>query len=250
MSALFRLALSPEGVHRVEVIPIQALPGHTVPAEPAEAGRILDEMRSLCTPLGTSLRIRKDRAGRPLGVVDVPEPEVTPRPPVREGLSFAKFPRTREIPPGRAGGAIRKEVPKDAVKLEPPVELAPAVELLGFRLPPAAREGGILNITTWWRVTRPVREYRLLAFELVTDGGVLRRGTPWYTRHDPGDWSLPLARMEPGEIVEDFYPARLAGLPAGNCEVRALVLDPARPGAKRPLGRGQILGTVRIRPDQ
>ena len=98
----------------------------------------------------------------------------------------------------------------------------------------------------WWRIARPLREHWLLSFELVTAGEILRRGTPWYTRHDPGDWSLSLSQIRPGEIVEDFYPARLSGLPPGDCEVRVLVLDPARPAGRRILGKVQVLGIVRI----
>ncbi len=249
MSALFRLSISPAGVHQVEVIPIRALLGHTVLAGPEVSEQILEEMESLCSPLGTKLRIREGKDGRPIGVLDIPAPQVTQRPPVKDDLSFVLFPAAREFSAPRADGVIRKDLPEDSqdtVKLNPPIELAPGMELLGFHLPETARERGILNITTWWRLKRPVKNHWLLAFELETAGEIFRRGTPWYTRHDPGDWSIPVSQIQPGEIVVDFYPARLSGLPPGSCEVRAVVLDPARPEGKGILGRTQVLGRVEV----
>lgn len=50
------------------------------------------------------------------------------------------------------------------------------------------------------------------------------------------------------EIVEDRYPARLQDLPPGDCEVKVLVLDPARPEGDRILGKPKVLGRVSIEP--
>lgn len=48
--------------------------------------------------------------------------------------------------------------------------------------------------------------------------------------------------------IEDRYPARLQDLPSGRCEVKALVLDPARPEGERVVGRPMVLGEVSIEP--
>jgi hypothetical protein len=126
--------------------------------------------------------------------------------------------------------------------------MAPGVELLAYRLPGAVREGGILIVSTWWRVTAQVDRHVMPALHLSTGGETVRRGTPWYTRHDAADWAVPLARLRPGQIVEDRYPARLAGLPAGPCEVRAVVIDTTRPEERRQLAKPHLLGTVQVRP--
>ena len=86
------------------------------------------------------------------------------------------------------------------------------------------------------------------AFHLSPEGETPRRGRPWYTRHDAADWTLPLWLHKPGTIVEDRYPARLAGLPAGPCKVYAVVLDTTRPEGHRPLGEPHLLGEVEILP--
>jgi len=151
-SGLFRIHLSTDGVHKIEIIPTQALNGHTVLAGHEQAHEILTEMRDLCSALGTSLLIDEDLEGRPVGVIDI-------------------------------GG----------VWMIPPAELAPRVELLASRLPDTAIEGGILHLSTWWRVTGPVDRNIMPAFRLSVEGETPRRGTPWYTRHDPGDWTVPLS---------------------------------------------------------
>lgn len=234
MSAVFRLRLSPRGIHRVDILPIEALDGRTVRASAAANRATLDEMRRLCAPFGTALREEHDETGALMGVIDVAAPAA-----IRAGSGAppadrAVFPRTREA------------VPPDAIAIDPPRELAPGVELIGYRLPSRAREGGMLTVTTWWRVTREVKAHWLVALELVTGGTMARRGTAWYTRHDPGDWSLPFSRMRPGDIVEDAYPARLQGLPPGRCEVRAVIIDPERPEDRRALAPPFVLGTVEI----
>jgi len=99
------------------------------------------------------------------------------------------------------------------------------VELLASRLPQSAVEGGILQVSTWWRVAGEIPPNVMLALQLSVEGQTPRRGTPWYTRHDPGDWTAPLSLLKPDQIVEDNYPARLAGLPAGTCKVYAVILD-------------------------
>ncbi|MBP7049623.1 MAG: serine hydrolase [Phycisphaerae bacterium] len=250
-SALFRLHLSPKGVHRIEVIPALALEGHTVLARSPEANGILVEMRDLCSALGTNLVVEEDIEGRPVGVIDLPEPRATwPSRPRLGKDHVAQPPSAGETPcspaaPGwgkntpEGGGAtdlltfspsisdavLVSEVPEDARRVTPPAELAPKVELLASRLPQSAVEGGILRVSTWWRVAGEIPPNVMLALQLSVEGQTPRRGTPWYTRHDPGDWTAPLSRLKPGQIVEDNYPARLAGLPAGTCKVYAVVID-------------------------
>jgi hypothetical protein len=245
--ALFRLHLCANGVHRVEIIPIQALNGHTVLGGYKEAHEILTEMRDLCSSLGTSLIIDEDVEGRPLGVIDIPEPKATSRPEPDPGLAFAAFPaHGEEIEPMLCEVALTPEIPKDAHKVLPPAELAPAVELLAFHLPDTAVEGRILHLVTWWRVTGQVDRNVMPAFRLSVEGETPRRGTPWYTRHDPGDWTVPLSLLKPGQIIEDRYPARLAGLPAGPCKVYGIVIDTNQAEGSRILGEHHLLGEVEI----
>lgn len=254
-SAIFRLALSRRGVARVEAIPIEVREGHTELASGAEALATLEELRRLSLSLGTEVRISRGASDAPIAIVEVADPRATPRSPVAEGLESASLPRAAAFPSPRAESAIVPALPEVAARFEPPAELAPGIELLGASLPDEAPEGGILTVATWWRLRREVSEPWLVALELAAGGtgpegsrNLERRGTSWYTRHDPGDWLLPFARLRPGEIVEDRHPARLEGLPAGLCEVRALVLDPRKPEPERALGPAKALGAVTILP--
>jgi len=248
-SGLFRIHLSTDGVHKIEIIPIQALNGHTVLARYDEAYEILTEMRDLCSALGTSLLIDEDLEGRPVGVIDIPEPQVTSRPEPDPGLAFATFPaRGEDISPTVSAAILTPEIPESSREVIPPIPLAPRVELLASRLPDTAVEGGILHLSTWWRVTGPVDRNVMLAFRLSVEGETPRRGTPWYTRHDPGDWTVPLSLLKPGQIIEDRYPARLAGLPAGPCKVYAAVIDTTQTEGSRIQGEPHLLGEVKILP--
>lgn len=247
-SALFRLYLTPAGIQRVEVLPILVLEGHSVPATGEEAVEILTGMDVLCAPLGTRLSREKDDRGRLLGVIDLGAPSGT-----RRGAGDARpvggtSPSTLPGDPLPARGRLAGEIPEDARKILPPVTVAPGLELTALQLPETVAEGGILYIRTWWRVKAEVSRSTLLAFQLRVSGLTARRGTPWYTRHDAADWSVPLSRMEPGEVVEDLYPARLQGIPCGSCDVSAVVLDSSRPPGERLLGIPCSLGTIQIKP--
>ncbi len=249
LSAIFRLQLSPRGVHRVEVVPTLALNGHTVLAGCEEARECLAELSELCSALGTELGIDEDLEGRPMGVIEVPEPRVSPRARPGPEAAGATLPlRGERIPLSVPDDALAAEIPEDASPIQPPAALASGVELLASRLPPTAEEGGILNIHTWWRVSGPVGRYAMPAFHIETAGETPRRGLPWYTRHDAADWTVPLHRLEPGDVVEDRYPARLQGLPAGICSVWAVVIDTTLPEGERVLGEPCLLGRVAIRP--
>lgn len=248
-SGLFRLHLSKEGVHKIEIVPVQALEGHTILARSKEADVILAEMRDLCSALGTNLVIDEDIEGRPIGVIDIAEPKATPHPEPDRGLALAMFDAPRkEVAPMVSEAVLVSEMPEDARGVIPPAELAPGVELLASRLPQTVVEGGILQVSTWWRVTGSVEQNVMLALRLSVESETPRRGTPWYTRHDPGDWTMPLSRLEPGQIVEDDYPARLAGLPAGTCKVHAAVIDTTRSENSQILGQPHFLGEVQITP--
>jgi CubicO group peptidase (beta-lactamase class C family)/transglutaminase-like putative cysteine protease len=246
---LFRLHLSPKGVHKIEIIPTEVLNGHTILAGYEEAHKTLAEMRDLCSALGTRFVIDEDVEGRAMGVIDIAEPKATRRPELDAGLASATFPvHGKDISPAVAEAALTPEIPQGARKVIPPAELAPKVELLASRLPGTAVEGGILHLSTWWRVTGPVDRNVMLAFRLSVAGETPRRGTPWYTRHDPGDWTVPLSLLKPGQIVADEYPARLAGLPAGPCKIYAVVIDTTRIQGSRILGEPHLLGEVDILP--
>ncbi|MBN1851881.1 MAG: CapA family protein [Pirellulales bacterium] len=247
-SALFRLSLSNKGVHAIEVLPIQALNGYTVRSNRPEANATLAEMRDLCAALGTDLIISEDIEGRPMGILSITEPVVTARAVPHPTESCSQFPAKHPKIQPRIGEDQRTtEIPHDAHLIHPPAELAPGAELVAYQLPETATEGGILYISTWWRVTRPVARHVLPAFHLRPSGkDTPRRGTPWYTRHDAGDWTVPLALVQPGTtLIEDFYPARLDGLPAGPCDVVAMLIDTTQLDGQQILGSHQ-LGSVQI----
>ena len=164
-------------------------------------------------------------------------------------VACVSFPaEVKEIPGTIDEVVFDNEIPDDARKFDPPVELASNVELVASVLPETAEEGGLLHLATWWRVTGSVERHIMPAFHICPGGETPRRGTPWYTRHDAGDWAVPLARLKPGTIVDDRYPARLAGLPTGKAKVYAAVLDAAKPNGGRICGEPQLLGEVEIVP--
>lgn len=119
-------------------------------------------------------------------------------------------------------------------------ELVPEVVLVPIAITSRAGPSVLYRLE---RVERNV----MLAFHLRPQGATPRRGTPWYTRHDASDWAVPLAELDPGTIVEDRYPARLAGIPAGTLEVYAAMLDTTRAEGRRIVGKSQLLDTVKIR---
>lgn len=248
-SALFRLHLSKAGVHKIEVLPVEALEGHTVLAQYEAAAETLAEMRVLCSALATELSVEEDIEGRPMGVVHIAGPKVTVRAEPDPKLACTSFPAdTEPIQPVVDDNLLTGEIPEDARKLIPPAKIAPGVELMAYRVPATTDEGGILQLVTWWRVTGPVGSSVMPAFDLRPGNGETpRRGTPWYTRHDAGDWTVPLTRLKPGAIVADHYPARLAGLPAGPCDVYGVLIDAARPEGDCVLER-QHLGKIEIVP--
>jgi hypothetical protein len=245
--ALFQLHLAADGVHRIEVLPTQVLEGHTVLAGIDEAQQTLSEMSELCSALGTDLVIDEDPEGRPMGVVQVAESRTTDHGQPDPNLDCVTFPtETTEIPITVDTAFLDGEIHDDAQKLTPPIDLAPNVQLIAHRLPKTASAGGILELSTWWRVTGPVPPNVMVAFHISPDGDTPRRGTPWYTRHDAADWTVPFSRVEPGTIIRDQYPARLAGLPVGPCKVYAAVIDTSRPKGDRIFAEPRLIGQVEI----
>ncbi len=245
--ALFRLHLSISGVHKIEVVPTQVLEGHTILARYDEARQTLSEMRQLCSALGTELLTEEDLASRPVGVIQVAEPTSTPHGQPDPNLACVTFPvGEAEIPATVDTESLNHQIPEDARKPAAPVELAPSVQLIAYRLPETAEEGGILQFSTWWRVTGPVKPNVMPAFHISPKGDTPRRGTPWYTRHDAADWTVPFSRVEQGTVIKDQYPARLAGLPVGPCKVYAVVIDTTRPDGDRILVEPHLMGQVEI----
>jgi hypothetical protein len=245
--ALFRLYVSTKGVHKIEVIPTQVLEGHTVLAAYDEAQQTLSEMQQLCSALGTKLPIDEDLAGRPVGIVQVAEPDTTAHGQPDPKLACATLPASAaEIPATVDGEFLNRPIPQDALQPDAPVELAPHVQLVAYQLPERAQQGGILALSTWWRVTGPVKPNVMPAFHICPEGETPRRGTPWYTRHDAADWTVPLSLVTPGTVVKDQYPARLAGLPTGPCKVYAVVVDTTRADGNRSLSEPHLMGRVEI----
>ena len=137
--ALFRLHLSASGVHKIEVLPTQVLEGHTVLAGYDEAHQTLSEMRDLCSAFGTDLLIDEDLEGRPVGVIQVAEPNTTARGQPDPNLACVTFPASgAEIPATVDAEFLADKIPEDARKPMPPVELAPGVQLIAYRLPETA----------------------------------------------------------------------------------------------------------------
>lgn len=243
-SALFRMALSPRGVHRIEVIPVEALTGHSVLARGDAARAILAEMADLCRPFQTPFAVRAGGADSHglVGVIDIPVAETGERKKTEKPAAVKNPPASLSGEAARAG-----PLPANAVKQAPAAALMPGVLLEGFVLPKTAAEGGILPIATWLRITAKVDANILVAYHLQSGTETYRRGTPWYTRHDAADWTLPLCRMAPGERVKDAYPARLSGLPAGPCRVSICLINTALPEGRRVVGKPFFMGTVMIR---
>lgn len=247
-TALFRLVLSPRGVHRIEVLPAQARHGHTVLPTTSDAREILSEMRGLCSGLDTELTVSEDLAGRPIGVINIDAPEVTPRKsPSVQDTAAGKPIADQKLLASVGASPPSNTLPEASNRLPSPIALAPGLELLGYSVPEIAAQDGILRVSTWWKATDKVPENTLLALHLCPQGKTPRRGTPWYTRHDAGDWAVPLHRLQPGAIVEDDYPCRLAGLPPGPCKVYALVIDTSRPEVDRILCQPVQIGEVLIK---
>ncbi len=84
------------------------------------------------------------------------------------------------------------------------------------------------------------------AGSLSPEGETPRRGTPWYTRHDPGDRSVPFSLLKPGDIVKDHYPARLQGLPPGRCRIYAMIIDTSINEGNRIQGKPRYIEDVEI----
>jgi hypothetical protein len=153
-----------------------------------------------------------------------------------------------EISPAVADTFVVTDLPEYARQATQPAELAPKVHLLAYSLPGKVVEGGVLHLSTWWKVTGQIDRNVMIAFRLSVKGETPRRGTLWYTRHDPGDWTVPLSLLKPGQLVEDRYPARLAGLSPGPCKVYAAVVDTTQAEGSRILGKPHLLGEVEILP--
>ena len=193
--------------------------------------------------------IDEDLAARPVGVIRIPTPNAAPRNKPHPDLECVTFPvDAEEASPTVDESFTSGKIPEEAQQLAQPAELGPGVELFAYHLADTATEGGILDVSTWWRVTGPVSRNAMPAFHISPEGDTPRRGTPWYTRHDAADWTVPLQRVDPGTVIEDRYPARLAGLPVGPCKVYAVVIDTTRPEGKRILAEPRLLGKVKITP--
>jgi poly-gamma-glutamate synthesis protein (capsule biosynthesis protein) len=129
--ALFRIHLSTAGVHKIEVLPIQVLEGHTVLAAYEDAHQTISEMQRLCQPFATDLSMAEDLEGRPLGVIHVSKPRRSVRGEPDRNLTCVTFPaREAEIPATVDSTFLTDQIPADAQNLSPPVELARGVELI------------------------------------------------------------------------------------------------------------------------
>jgi len=250
-SALFRFTLSKQEVNKIEILPIEALNGHSILAKYEEAQKTLKEMNSLCSTFGTELEIQEDLLGRPKGVVNISSPKAATKGKYDPSTPcFKPSPQEIEIPVAQS----LKTLPKDVKELSPPIPLAPGVELIAAKVPKNAPERGLLFLGAWFRVTQKVPCHVMPAYLIkpealeTEDGKVPRRGTPWYTRHDAMDWALPFSRTIPGQIIEDRFAARLQGLHPGKAKVYALVIDTTQPEKKRILGEPHLLGVVEISP--
>lgn len=246
---LFQVRFTRRGVHRIEFLPTEVLEGHTVFAHGQAAKHTLSEMQELCQRLRTDFSIEEDLAGRPIGVVSIDTPHVTARSQPEQDLTIQTFPSDNDLTtPSLDNAFLVDHVPPHASIPASPCEFGQGVQLCGYCLPKTAPKDGILTLVTWWRVTGEVPPHVLPAFHICSAGETLRRGTPWYTRHDAADWTLPFSRVAPGTLVKDSYPARLAGLPPGPSKVYAVLLDTTRIGDQQMIAEPYLLGEVQIQP--
>ena len=245
LGGIFKFFISKKGVHRLEMIPVWLPAARTVIPTREQRKQILSEMKDLCNNLGTNLKIEKNKYGEDIGVIEIKDPKVSPKGSLLDGLEFIKLPRTRHLKPPRAEGVIVETLPKEAKKIDPPIEIYPGIELVGYNLPKEAEQGTQIRVRTWWRITKKINSPLLVSLELISGGKIVRSAR--YNRHDPGDWVMPFRYMKKGEIVEDDYPARLGrAVPPGPCEIRALIYDPTKPKGKRKSKNSFTLGIVDI----
>ncbi len=251
LGGIFRLKISRKGVKRLEMVPVWLPAARTILPTSSQRQKILAEMKELCGKLGTEMKVRKDEYGQDMGVIEVENPNVSPKGPMIEGLKFEEFPKAKLIDTNivykfmRPRDIMGNAIPEEAERLEPPRELYPGIELLAFMLPKRASLGTQIPARTWWRLTKKIKEPLLISFELVSGGKVVRSAR--YNRHDPGDWALPFRYIRPNEIIKDPFPLRLGTkVPEGPCTVRVLIYDPTKPEEKRITGTPFTLGTVEI----
>jgi hypothetical protein len=246
-SAIFRLHISEKGVHKIEALPIRIKEGYTKQASEKESGVILNNLVKQCRSLDTKMEVVKDPDEGLKGIIRIKKPRVTPKDTKRTDLEFIRFKNTEDFETTPASELMVDKLPAEAKRLIPPKEVALGIELLGYSIPNTVTQDTILQITTWWRVKKRINKHWLISYQLDT-GRYFRKGTSWYTRHDPGDWAIPFSEMEPGQIFVDSYPARITRAGTGNIKVYVMLFEPSGSSEGAVIGKKSFLGNVDIIP--
>jgi poly-gamma-glutamate capsule biosynthesis protein CapA/YwtB (metallophosphatase superfamily) len=221
---VFRLHFDRTGVRWIEALPVRLRKNRTEPDPGGEAA--LERFAGLCRDLGTDLlRFPGSRDGPPGNVgyvalwdaprIDRPQdPDAAPaaperRTPPREVL----FPTPVTVVPS---------VAPDATLVRPPLAFEGGIELVAWRIDtPRVRKHRPLVLTTWWRTAAamPQRwEVFIHVDGTVPDQAPFAGGGAG--EHEPGDWSHPTNRWQPGQLVMDRFDVRpYPDVPPGAYEV-------------------------------
>ena len=197
-SGVFLLNFDRDGVHRVEMHPIDVDYGFSRPAVGNSAARTMSRFRDLSAELGSAVRFDDGVAIVDLSDPPHREPREHAEPPVRVGVS-------RVEPLSQAPlGCIVDAVPDDA-KIEP-ISWGP-VRLIGARMVPATpSERRTVWVETWWTADTAVSD-DLWMYQRVKSIPH-RPEAMWWSDHEHCDWAWPTSRWLPGDIHRDVYGVR------------------------------------------
>lgn len=197
-SGFFVLDFDQDGVHGIEMHPIDVDYGFSRPAAGNSAARTMTRFRDLSAELGTHARIES-------GVVSIQLPD----PPVRvaaEGRSLPDDPNVVRIEPASAppSGCVVDSVPDDA-KIEP--RSWGPIQLIGARMVPSTpTERNTVWVETWWKTDAVVPD-DLWIYQRVKSKPH-QPGAMWWADHEHCDWAWPTSRWRPGDIHRDVYGVR------------------------------------------
>ena len=197
-SGVFVLHFDRDGVHRVDVHPIDVDYGYSRPASGNSAARTLTRFRDLSAELGTRVVVDD-------GIAVVPLPSPPSRPPAAARTpprtSHARPVMANTVPPA---ACLADAVPADAV-IEP--RSWGSVHLVGARMMPARpTERRTVWVETWWKIDAPVSDDLWMRQRIKSIPH--RPVQMWWADHEHCDWMWPTSRWVPGQLYRDVYGVR------------------------------------------
>ena len=197
-SGLFLLDFDADGVHSIQVLPLQMGYGRTEPALANHASRAMRRFADLSNELGTFVEL-SDGTAR---IVLAP-PESRDGPTAR-AVPVSLVSRAVEPKDQAPDGCIVESVPEDA-QIDP-ISWGP-LTLLGFRLDTTAvDERRTVWAESWWTLDEAVQDNFWIYLRAKT-----RPHKPqdmWWADHEHCDWAWPTSRWRPGQIIRDVYGLR------------------------------------------